>query len=121
MKHAFPISSSFPNEVVFCKKYHLELTLIDDLAVLDESIKADVFAEVSDAVDKRVNDIIEPKSESEHEVGALNFLRAAQVSNIQEERQLLASYGDVQLDCNCKTGKRVDFQACEPIEGRDVS
>ena len=108
-------------KLFFVKKYHLELTLNDDLAVLDESIKADVFAEVSDAVDKRVNDIIEPKSESEHEVGALNFLRPAQVSNIQEERQLLASYGPVKFDCNCETGKRIDFQACEPIEGRDVS
>ena len=108
-------------KLFFVKKYHLELTQNDDLAVLDVSIKDDVFAEVSDAVDQRVNDIIQPKSESEHEVGALNFLRAAQVSNIQEERQLLASYGPVKFDCNCETGKRIDFQACEPIEGRDVS
>ena len=108
-------------KLFFVKKYHLELTLNDDLAVLDESIKADVFDEVSIAVGERVNAIIEPKSENEHEVGALNFLRAAQVSKVQEERQLLASYGPIQLDCNCKTGKRVDFQACEPIEGRDVS
>ena len=108
-------------KLFFVKKYHHERTLNNDLAVLDDSIKADVFDEVSTAVDKRVNDIIEPKSENEHEVGALNFLRAAQVSNIQEERQLLAQYGEVQFDCNCESGKRVDFQACEPNENRDVS
>ena len=121
LKHAFPLASSFPNEVVLCKKYHHELKLNDDLAVLDKSIKDDVFAEVETAVGQRVNAIIEPKSENEHEVGALNFLRPAQVSKVQEERQLLASYGDVQFDCNCATGKRIDFQACEPNEGRDVS
>ena len=108
-------------KLFFVKKYHLELTLNDDLAVLDESIKDDVFDEVSIAVGERVNAIIEPKSENEHEVGALNFLRAAQVSNIQEERQILASYGPVKFDCNCETGKRIDFQECEPTEDRDVS
>jgi len=91
--------------------------------VLDESIVFDVFDQVETAVDKRVNAIIEPKSlnDMNHENGALNFLRAAKVSKVQEERQLLASYGPVKFDCNCETGKRIDFQACEPIEGRDVS
>ena len=106
----------------FIKKYHHELKLNDDLAVLDESIKADVFAEVETAAGRKVEAIIEPKAKEKHESGGLNFLRKkVNVSQVQEERQLLASYGDVQFDCNCATGKRIDFQACEPIEGRDVS
>ena len=88
---------------------------------MDDAIKQDVFNEVSTAVDKRVNAIIDPKTTSEHEVGALNFLRSAQVSQIQEERQLLADYGPVQFDCDCDTGKRIDFVVCQPVEDRDVS
>lgn len=89
--------------------------------MLDSDIKGTVFAEVEAAVDERVNAIIDPKTTNEHEVGALNFLRKAEVSNVVEERQLLADYGEVQFDCNCATSKRIDFQACEPVEGRDVS
>ena len=90
--------------------------------MLDESIKDDVFAEVEIIVVQRVNAIIYPIwLENQHKVGALNFVRRARVSQVQEERQLLASYGPVQFDCNCATDKRIDFPACEPIEGRDVS
>ena len=71
--------------------------------MLDPDTKGTVFAEVA------------------AEVGALNFLRKAEVSQVVEERQFLAGYGPVQFDCNCVTGKRIDFQACVPVEGRDVS
>ena len=54
-------------------------------------------------------------------VGELNFLRRAEVSKVVEEKEVLASYGKIQFDCDCDTNKRIDFQACEPIEGRDVS
>ena len=89
--------------------------------MLDAGIKETVFAEVEAAVDERVNAIIDPKTTDEHEVGSLNFLRKAEVSKVVEERTLLADYGDVQFDCNCATGKRIDFQECVPVEGRDVS
>ena len=89
--------------------------------MLDRDIIETVYAEVADAVDERVNAIIYPKTTNEHEVGALNFLRRAEVSMVVEERQLLAEYGEVQTDCNCATGKRIDFQECEPVVGRDVS
>ena len=90
--------------------------------MLNPDIKDTVFAEVEAAVDTRVNAIIDPKTTFEHEVGALNFLRRAEVSKVQEENTLLAGYtGPVQFDCDCATGKRIDFKACVPIEDRDVS
>ena len=89
--------------------------------MLDVGIKDTVFAEVETAVDERVNAIINPKTTSEHEVGALNFLRRAQVSEVQEENELLANYGPVKFDCDCITSTRIDFQECVPVEGRDVS
>ena len=86
--------------------------------MLNESIKD---AEVKlITVDERNNTVIDPIIENEGEVGELPFLRPAQVSQVAEENQLFA-YGPVQLDCNCTTGKRIDFQECEQIEGRDVS
>ena len=51
--------------------------------------------------------------------GELDFIREVEVSNVVEEIEF-ATYGDVQADCDCETGKRVDFQACEPIGGRNV-
>lgn len=89
--------------------------------MLDTDIKDTVFAEVETAVDERVNAIINPKTTSEHEVGALNFLRRAQVSEVQEENELLANYGPVKFDCNCTSSTRIDFRECVPVEGRDVS
>ena len=64
---------------------------------------------------------VDPKTPSEHEVGALNFLGDAQVSEVQEENDVLASYGPIQLDCDCDAGTRNDFRACVPIDNRDVS
>ena len=89
--------------------------------MLDPDIKETVFVEVQAAVGERVNAIIDPKTTAEHEVGALNFLRRAEVSQVQEENELLASYGPVQFDCDCATGQRFDFRECVPVEGRDVS
>ena len=89
--------------------------------MIDPEIRGTVFAEVEAAVGKKVNAIIEPKTENEHEVGALNFLRRAEVSQVQEENEILANYGPIQFDCNCATNKRIDFKACIPKEGRDVS
>ena len=89
--------------------------------MLDTSIQETVFAEVKDAVDTRVNDIIDPKTTEDHEVGALNFLRRAVVSDVQEENELLANYGPVKFDCNCTDSTRIDFRECVPVEGRDVS
>ena len=97
------------------------LLLNDDLAVLDDAIKQDVYNEVSTAVDTRVNAIIDPKTTSEHEIGALNFLREARVNEVQEENDVLASYGPIQLDCDCDAGTRNDFRACVPIDNKDVS
>ena len=97
------------------------LSLNDDLAALDDASKQDVFNEVSTAVDTRVNAIIDPKTTDKHEVGALNFLREARVSQVQEENDVLASYGPIQLDCDCDAGTRNDFRACEEKENRDVS
>ena len=97
------------------------LSLNDDLAALDDASKQDVFNEVSTAVDTRVNAIIDPKTTGEHEVGALNFLREARVNEVQEENDVLASYGEIQLDCDCDAGTRNDFRACEEKENRDVS
>ena len=57
---------------------------------MDAAIKADVYAEIADAVDQRLNEIIYPKNPNEQEVGALNFLRQAQVSQVQEEILLLS-------------------------------
>ena len=88
---------------------------------MDESIKDQVFSEVETAVERKVNEVIDPQDKSEHQVGELNFLRKAQVSNVVEERTLLASYGEIQFDCNCTTSTRIDFQECVPIEDRDVS
>ena len=70
-------------------------------------------------VDERNNTVIDPITEKEEEVG--EFLRPVQVSQVAEENQLLASYGPVQFDCDCATGKRIDFQECESTEDRDVS
>ena len=89
--------------------------------MLDASIKENVFTEVRTAVNEKVNEVIDPKEKGDHVVGELNFLRPAQVSNVVEERTILASYGDIQKDCDCDAGKRIDFQICEPIDGRDVS
>ena len=91
--------------------------------MLDPDIQADVFADVTEAVDKRVNALIDPdiKTTDDHEIGGLNFLRRAVVSDVQEENELLANYGPVQKDCDCAEGKRIDFQECVPVEGRDVS
>ena len=88
---------------------------------MDTDIKENVFQEVRTAVDDKVNEVITPKTTDEHVVGSLNFLRRATVTRVQEERLILASYGPVQFDCNCDTGRRIDFQECESIEGRDVS
>ena len=88
---------------------------------MDETIKDDVFTEVETAVERKVNDIIDPKAEEDHEVGGLNFLRKAEVSQVQEERSLLAGYGETQFDCDCNSGTRNDFQECVPIDNRDVS
>ena len=85
--------------------------------MLNESIKD---AEVKlITVDERNNTVIDSITEKEDEGG--EFLRPVQVSQVAEENQLLASYGPVQFDCDCATGKRIDFQECEPIEGRIVS
>ena len=100
---------------------YFELLLNDDLAVLDESIAEDVFGEFRQAVNESVNAIINPKTTDKHEVGALNFLRKARVSDVQEEDDVLASYGPIQLDCDCDAGTRNDFRACEEKENRDVS
>ena len=89
--------------------------------MLDASIKENVFTEVRTAVDEKVNEVIDPKEKGDHVVGELNFLRRAQVSSVVEEKEILASYGDIQNDCDCDAGKRIDFQICEPIDGRDVS
>lgn len=90
--------------------------------MLNESIKD---AEVKLTIfDGRINTVIDLKTENEHEVDELNFTRPAQVITVKNERQILSSYGPIQFDCNCATGKRIDFQACEPIEGvsfKDVS
>ena len=88
---------------------------------MDTDIKENVFQEVRTAVDDKVNEVITPKTTGEHVVGSLNFLRRAEVSQVQEEDNLLQSYGPVKFDCNCATGKRIDFQECEPTEGRYVS
>ena len=88
---------------------------------MDETIKDDVFAEIRSAVDEKINNVIDPQGKNDHVVGELNFLRAAQISNVVEEITILASYGEIQFDCDCETNKRIDFQLCEPIEGRDVS
>ena len=88
---------------------------------MDETIKDDVFTEVEAAVEEKVNVIVNPKSRADHEVGGLNFLRKADVSKVQEERSLLAGYGETQFDCDCNSGTRNDFQECVPIDNRDVS
>ena len=102
-------------------KYYFGFVLKIVLAVLNTDIKKDAFQEVRTAVGDKVNEVVTPKTTDEHVVGSLNFLRRAEVSQVQEEDDLLASYGPVKFDCNCETGKRIDFQTCEPIEGRDVS
>ena len=102
-------------------KYYFEFLLKIDLAVLNTDIKKNAFQEVRTAVGDKVNEVVTPKTTDEHVVGSLNFLRRAEVSQVQEEDDLLASYGPVKFDCNCETGKRIDFQECEPTEDRDVS
>ena len=97
------------------KKIYFDLFLNNYLAVLDRDIKGTVFAEVEASVGERVNAIIDLNTTNEHEMGEVNFLREPEVSDI------LASYGPVQFDCDCATGKRIDFQECESVVDRDVS
>ena len=87
---------------------------------MDSVIKDTVYGEVEAAVETKVNDIITPQTEADHVNGELNFLRAADVSQVVEERDLLAAYGDIIFDCDCATNKRVDYQECQEVENRDV-
>ena len=89
--------------------------------MLDPDIKGTVFAEVEASVREKVNAIIDLNTINEHEMGEVNFLREPEVSEVQEENELLASYGPVQFDCDCATGKRIDFQECKSVVDRDVS
>merc|ERR1712168_1511775 len=60
-------------------------------AVLAGDIKATVYDEVETAVEEKVNAIITPQTPADHVNGELNFLRAADVSQVVEERDLLAA------------------------------
>ena len=72
------------------------------------------------AVVKNFN-VIDTQNQKNRVVGELAFHREAIVSNVEDGRTLLAPYGPIQFDCDCETNKRIDFQICEPIAGKDVS
>lgn len=80
-----------------------------------------VFAQVRNAVDTKVNEVVNPQGKGDHVVGELNFLRRAEVDTVKQEKELLAGYGDPIFDCDCENNKRIDYQECKPVEGRDVS
>ena len=48
----------------------------------------DVISNVTAVVDRRVNDIIDPKISEEHVPNGWNFLRRAEVSYVQKEQGL---------------------------------
>lgn len=87
---------------------------------MDESIKTKVFSDVGAEVKKRVDEVINPKKTNDHVVGELNFLRRSEVQSVKEERDVLATYGPIKIDCDCKNGKRIDYRLCEEQPNRDT-
>ena len=81
---------------------------------LKDNIVGAVEAKVADVVaDKRVD------SEDGYQPGELNFYKNAEITGIMMERDILATYTDYVLDCDCATQTRTDYKTCIPVDGRD--
>ena len=81
--------------------------------MLDLSVQEDTFIQVQEAVDRRLDEVIEVKEYNEHEVGALNFLRKPKVSEPRFSEFAFGTWSEW-LYCseNCGVGKTSRNRQC---------